>query len=131
MENKRYTIYGNGNDLDGIQEAIDILKEIEVYHKEIEAYVKRAEKGFTDEFEDFLGIYTKEKEKFENEALFDIKTYAVASPKNREKCYKQLQMYADAIEYLTGKKIRQFYMIHLPKNRKARLIDLTKEFDKE
>jgi hypothetical protein len=112
----------------------EVLKQAQdrgtLIHKEIEAYVKRAEKGFTDEFEDFLGIYTKEKEKFENEALFDIKTYAVASPKNREKCYKQLQMYADAIEYLTGKKIRQFYMIHLPKNRKARLIDLTKEFKK-
>lgn len=36
MKNKRYTIYGNSNDLDGIQEAIDILKEIEVYQKEIE-----------------------------------------------------------------------------------------------
>ena len=100
-------------------------------HKEIEMFIKRAETGYTDEFEDFMSIYRGNIEKFENKAIFDIKTYAVASPKNREKCYKQIKMYADAIEYLTGEHITQFYMIHLPKTRKARLIDLTKEFDKE
>ena len=97
-------------------------------HKEIEEFVKRGERGFTDEFQDFMGIYEENKEKFEEKAIFDIKTYAVASPKNRAKCYKQIKMYADAIEYLTGEHITQFYMIHLPKSRKARLIDLTKEF---
>lgn len=97
-------------------------------HKEIERYLKQAEMGYTNEFYDFLGIYTKNEQKFENKAIFDIKTFSVASPKNREKCYKQIKMYADAIEYLTGEHITQFYMIHLPKNRKARLIDLTKEF---
>ena len=100
-------------------------------HKEIEDFIKRGENGYTDEFWDFVSIYTNNKEKFENKAIFDIKTYAVATPKNREKCYKQTKMYADAIEYLTGEKITQFYMIHLPKTRKARLIDLTKEFDKK
>ena len=97
-------------------------------HKEIEDFIKYNKKGFTDEFQDFMSIYEGNKEKFENKAIFDIKTYAVASPKNREKCYKQIKMYADAIEYLTGEHITQFYMIHLPKSRKARLIDLTKEF---
>ena len=100
-------------------------------HKEIEDFIKRSKTGFTDEFQDFLYIYTRNIEKFENKAVFDIKTYTYATPKNREKCYKQLKMYADAIEYLTGEKITQFYMIHLPKTRRARLIDLTKEFDKD
>lgn len=29
MNNKRYTIYGNANDLEGVQEAIDLVKENE------------------------------------------------------------------------------------------------------
>lgn len=93
-------------------------------HKEIEMYLKHTEKGFTDEFQEFLYIYTTEREKFLEKAIFDIKTYAVASKKNREKCLKQEKMYAEAIEYLTGKKIEKFYMIHLPKNKKGKLIEL-------
>lgn len=100
-------------------------------HKEIENFIKRQEMGFTDEFQDFVGIYLRNQETFESKAIYDIKTYTYASPKNREKCYKQIKMYADAIEYLTGEHITQFYMIHLPKSRKARLIDLTKEFGNE
>lgn len=93
-------------------------------HKEIEMYLKHTEKGFTDEFQEFLYIYTTEQEKFLEKAIFDIKTYAVASKKNREKCLKQEKMYAEAIKYLTGKKIEKFYMIHLPKNKKGKLIEL-------
>ena len=93
-------------------------------HKEIEMYLKHTEKGFTDEFQEFLYIYTTEQEKFLEKAIFDIKTYAVASKKNREKCLKQEKMYAEAIEYLTGEKIEKFYMIHLPKNKKGKLIEL-------
>jgi hypothetical protein len=100
-------------------------------HKEIEDFIKHNKNGYTDEFLDFRDIYTKNKEKFENKAIFDIKTYTIASPKNRKKCYEQIKLYADAIEYLTGERITQFYMIHLPKTRKARLIDLTKEFGNE
>lgn len=93
-------------------------------HKEIEMYLKHTEKGFTDEFQEFLYIYTTEQEKFLEKAIFDIKTYAVASKKNREKCLKQEKMYAEAIKYLTGEKIEKFYMIHLPKNKKGKLIEL-------
>lgn len=93
-------------------------------HKEIETYLKSNIKGYTDEFYEFLNIYTTEHKKFEEEAIFDIKTYAVASKKNREKCLKQEKMYAEAIEYLTGEKIEKFYMIHLPKNKKGKLIEL-------
>lgn len=93
-------------------------------HKEIETYLKSNIKGYTDEFYEFLNIYTTEQEKFLEKAIFDIKTYAIASKKNREKCLKQEKMYAEAIEYLTGKKIKKFYMIHLPKNKKGKLIEL-------
>lgn len=93
-------------------------------HKEIETYLKSNIKGYTDEFYEFLNIYTNEQEKFLEKAIFDIKTYAVASKKNREKCLKQEKMYAEAIEYLTGEKIEKFYMIHLPKNKKGKLIEL-------
>lgn len=96
-------------------------------HKEIEMYLKHQEKGFTDEFWEFLRIYTTEKEKFLERAIFDIKTYANATKKNKEKCLKQEKMYAEAIEYLTGEKIEKFYMIHLPKNKKGVLINLENE----
>ena len=93
-------------------------------HKEIEDYLKHQIKGFTDEFYEFLDIYTTESEKFEEKAIFDIKTFATATKKNKEKCLRQEKMYAEAIEYLTGEKIEKFYMIHLPKGKKGKIIDL-------
>ena len=96
-------------------------------HKEIEDYLKRQEKGYTDEFWEFMSIYTTEQEKFLEKAIFDIKTYAKATKKNKEKCLEQEILYAKAIEYLTGKKIEKFYMIHLPKNGKGKLIELEEE----
>lgn len=93
-------------------------------HKEIEDYLKHQIKGFTDEFYEFLDIYTTESEKFEEKAIFDIKTFATATKKNKEKCLRQEKMYAEAIEYLTGEKIEKFYMIHLPKGKKGKLINL-------
>ena len=93
-------------------------------HKEIEMYLKSNIKGFTDEFYDFLDIYTTEQEKFKDKAVFDVKTYTNANKKNREKCLKQEKMYAKAIKYLTGEEINKFYMIHLPKNKKGKLIEL-------
>ena len=100
-------------------------------HKEIEDYLKRGLKGYTDELYNFIDIYTTESEKFEEKAIFDIKTFATATKKNKEKCLQQEKMYAEAIEYLTGEKIEKFYMIHLPKGKKGKLIDLGKEFESE
>lgn len=100
-------------------------------HKEIEDYLKSGLNGYTDEFYDFLRIYTTESEKFEEKAIFDIKTYATANPKNRKKCYEQEKMYAEAIEFLTGEEIEHFYMIHLPSNKKGKIIDLKEEFENE
>jgi hypothetical protein len=100
-------------------------------HKEIEMYLKSEEMGYTDEFYDFLDIFINNQETFEKKAIFDIKTYKTATKKNREKCYKQEKMYAEAVKYLTNEEINNFYMIHLPKNDKGKLIDLGKEFKDE
>lgn len=96
-------------------------------HKEIEQWLKGGINGYTDEFYEFLDIYTSNEQLFENKAIFDIKTYASASPKNREKCLKQEKMYAEAIKYLTGEDIEHFYMIHLPRGKKGKLIELEGE----
>lgn len=93
-------------------------------HKEIEDYLKHNINGYTDEFWEFIGIYNQNEETFKNKGIYDIKTYSVASKKNKEKCLKQLEMYSEAIEYLTGIKIDNLYMIHLPKNKKGKLIKL-------
>ena len=93
-------------------------------HKEIEQWLKSGINGYTDEFYEFIDIYTNNEQLFENKAIFDIKTYASASPKNREKCLKQEKMYAEAIKYLTGEDIEHFYMIHLPRGKKGKLIEL-------
>lgn len=102
-----------------------------IIHKEIEDYLKRQEMGFTSEFYTFLDLFIENKELFENKAIFDIKTYAVATPKNREKCYKQIKMYAEGIKYLTGEDIEGYYMIHLPHDKKGKIIDLKEEFENE
>lgn len=121
---------GSYNDVDE-----EILKKAQergkLIHKEIEMYLKSEEMGFTDEFYNFLDIFTENKEKFEKKAIFDIKTYKTATKKNREKCFKQEKLYAEAVKYLTGEEINNFYMIHLPKNEKGKLIDLGKEFENE
>ena len=96
-------------------------------HKEIEEYLKEQIKGYTDETMEFIEYFINNKEKFEEQAVWDIKTYSIATPKNRKKCYEQLKMYADAIEYLTGIKIKNKYMIHLPYKKKMNVYDFNEE----
>lgn len=121
---------------DGTYDNIDknILKYAQdkgtIVHKEVEEYLKKGKMGFTKEFYTFLDLYNENKELFEQEAIWDIKTYATATPQNREKCYKQETMYAGGIKYLTGKEINNKYMIHLPHDKKGKIIDLRKEFEK-
>lgn len=100
-------------------------------HKEIEDYLKHKEMGYTDEASEFIEYFTNNKEKFEEKAVWDIKTYSIATLKNRKKCYEQLKMYAEAIEYLTGIKIKNKYMIHLPYKKKMKVYDLEEEFNEE
>lgn len=101
-----------------------------IVHKEIETYFKTGNFGFSGEFYEFLYIYTNQSELFEKKAIFDFKTYSVATPMNRFKCYQQIKMYAEAVKYLTGEEINGYYLIHLPHNSKGRVYDLRKEFEK-
>lgn len=100
-------------------------------HKEIEDYLKRGLKGYTDEATKFIEYYQENKEKFEEKAIWDIKTYTTATKKNREKCYKQIKMYAEGVKYLTGIEIDNYYMVHLPHNKKGKIYDLRSEFENE
>lgn len=121
---------GNYDDVDK-----DVLKYAQdkgkIVHKEIETYLKTGNFGFSSEFYEFLNIYMTNEELFNSTAIFDFKTYSVASPYNRKKCYQQIKMYADAIKYLTGEEINGYYLIHLPHNGKGRVYDLRKEFEKK
>jgi hypothetical protein len=100
-------------------------------HKEIETYLKTQEKGFTSEFYEFLTLYTRNKELFSTRAIFDYKTYNTNLKKNREKCYKQIQMYDKALEHLTGRGVDHYYMIWLPHNKEGKIFDLKEEFENE
>ena len=102
-----------------------------IVHKEIRNYLESNLEGVTSEFYEFLRLYTEEQEKFVKKAIFDFKTYSVATPKNREKCYKQIKMYAEGVKYLTGEEIEYYYMIHLPHNKKGKIYDLRSEFENE
>ena len=92
-----------------------------IVHKEIQNYLESHLEGVTSEFYEFLRLYTEEQEKFVKKAIFDFKTYSVATPKNREKCYKQIKMYAKGVKYLTGIDIDNYYMVHLPHNKKGKI----------
>ena len=100
-------------------------------HKEIQDFLEQQKMGFTSEFEEFLNIYINNKEKFSEKAIFDIKTYSQNSPAKREKCYTQIKMYDDAYFYLTGNRVDNYYEIWLPHEKKGKIIDLKKEFERE
>ena len=120
-------------------EYVDIDKNILKYaqdkgklvHKEIEEYLKAQEMGFTAEFYEFLRLYTTQPEIFSTRAIFDYKTYNTNSKKNREKCFKQIKMYDEAIKYLTGEGVNEYFMIWLPHNKKGKIFNLRKEFDEK
>ena len=99
-------------------------------HKEIQEYLEENKKGFTSEFYEFLRLFKEEQEKFKRKAIFDHKTYAIATPKKRRKCYEQEKMYAEAVKKMTGKEVEYFYLVHLPHNKKGRIYDLKEEFEK-
>lgn len=122
---------------DGGYEGIDkdILKYAQdkgtIVHKEIETYLKTSETGFTSEFYEFLRLYKENQELFSKRAIFDYKTYNTNLKKNREKCYKQIQMYDKALEYLTGKGVDEYFMIWLPHNKEGKIFNLKEEFENE
>lgn len=106
-----------------------------IVHEEIENYLKDSEKhhfkGFTSEFSEFVSVWTSEFKNLKKPCLIDLKTYSQNSKEKRLKCYKQLSMYANAVEYLTGEHIIQKYEIWLPHEKKGKLIDLSEEFEND
>lgn len=98
-------------------------------HKEIEEYLRHQEMGFTAEFYEFLRIYTQNPEIFATRAIFDYKTYNTNLKKNREKCYKQIKMYDEAIKYLTGEGVNEYFMIWLPHDKEGKVFNLKREFE--
>lgn len=102
-----------------------------IVHKEIEGFLNDSKEGFTSEFYEFLRLYKENEEKFSTKAIFDYKTYNTNLKKNREKCYKQIQMYDKAIEYLTGERVDNYYMVWLPHDKEGKIFDLKEEFENE
>lgn len=102
-----------------------------IVHQEIQDYLEHSKEGFTREFYEFLRLLHQESEKFKEKAIFDYKTYAIASPKKRRKCYEQEKMYAKAVKEMTGKEVEHLYLVHLPHNNKGRIYDLKEEFEND
>ena len=101
-----------------------LIRDIPVF----EEWLEDGKEGITEEFDEFVRLFNENKELFERKAIFDFKTYAVATPKNREKCFKQEMMYADAVEYLTKERPEHFFFFYLSHGKKGRIYDLRKEF---
>lgn len=124
---------------DGTYDSPNISKETLQYakdkgtlvHKEIQEWLEEKKEGITQEFCEFVRLFNENKELFEQKAIFDFKTYAVATPKNRQKCYKQIKMYADGVKYLTNEDIENYYLVHLPHGKSGRIYNLREEFEKE
>lgn len=93
-------------------------------HKEIEEYLKENKYGFTQEFEEFVRLFTKYNYLFNQVAIFDTKTYSTNSKDKKEKCYNQELMYGKGVEYLTSVLPERHYEIWLPHNKSGRIIDL-------
>ena len=96
-------------------------------HKEIENYFKNGSLGDTKEFYEAISLIEKNKELLQEPTIIDFKTYRQAAKENKEKCLKQEKMYGKAVKELTGVNIKNYIMIHLPKDNKGSLIILRRE----
>lgn len=104
-----------------MQRACDRGHEI---HKELELYFKKGQLGDTREFYEAISLIKQNEELLSEPSIVDFKTYANATTKNKEKCLKQEKMYSKAVKELTGVEIKNYIMIHLPKDKKGKLIKL-------
>ena len=96
-------------------------------HKELELYFKEEILGDTREFYEAISLIEKNKDLLSEPSIIDFKTYTNATQKNKEKCLKQEIMYGKAVKELTGIEIKNYLMIHLPKNDKGKLIILKED----
>jgi len=111
-------------DPDILKKACDRGHEI---HKELELYFKKGILGDTREFYEAISLIEKNKDLLSEPSIVDFKTYAKTTKKNKEKCLKQETMYGKAVYELTKVKIKNYIMIHLPKNDKGKLIILKED----
>jgi len=107
-----------------LQQACDRGHEI---HKELELYFKEGILGDTREFYEAISLIEKNKDLLSEPSIIDFKTYREATKKNKEKCLKQETMYGKAVYELIKVKIKNYIMIHLPKDKKGSLIILRRE----
>ena len=107
-----------------LQRACDRGHEI---HKELELYFKKGILGDTKEFYEAISLIEKNKDLLSEPSIVDFKTYANATTKNKEKCLKQEKKYSKAVKELTGVEIKNYIMIHLPKDKKGSLIILRRD----
>ncbi len=122
---------------DGTYDKSKIAREILRYaqdkgiliHQEIQEWLEKGKEGITEEFYEFVRLFNENQKLFLQKAIFDFKTYAVASLKNRRKCYQQIDMYSKAIKYLTSEEIKNYYLVHLPHGKEGKIYDLAKEFE--
>lgn len=133
-ETHKYTL--NGKELPSVTKLLDggeyanvdseILKRAcergHEIHKELELYFKEGKLGDTREFYEAISIIEKNKELLQEPSIIDFKTYKQATTKNKEKCYKQEKMYGKAVKEIIGVEIKNYIMIHLPKDKEGKLI---------
>lgn len=93
-------------------------------HEEIEHFIKEQKEGNSNEFYQFKILFIKYNYLFNSEAIFDVKTYANVDKEKKIKAKNQMQAYANGIKELTNEEIKDFYIIHLPKNKKGEIIKL-------
>lgn len=95
-----------------------------IVHSEIEKWLLYGESGFTAELQEFIRLFNDNLDLFKQKAIFDIKTYSQLTKANKEKAYKQCDMYSQGIKHLTGKEVKDYYVIWLPKDKKGKIIKL-------
>ena len=96
-------------------------------HKELELYFKKGILGETIEFYKAIKLLEKNKDLLSQPSIVDYKTYKKATPKNKEKCLNQELKYSKAVLWETGIKIKNYIMLHLPKDGEASLIILRRD----
>ena len=140
-ESHKYTL--NGKELPSVTKLLDdgTYKDVDPVilqracqrgheiHKEIENYFKKGELGDTKEFYEAISLIKNNKELLQEPSIVDFKTYKQATQKNKDKCLKQEKMYGKAVKEQTGVEIKNYIMIHLPKDQKGKLIILERNDD--
>lgn len=97
-------------------------------HKEIEDFLKNGVVGSSYEFNEFRRVMSENPVPFVRKSVIEIKTYSAMSEEKKKKVNMQLNLYAKAIEEMTGEHIDGKYIIWLQKSpKKGKIIKLEDE----